>query len=143
MAAPLYLDLDEVVADIPTVTISFAGAEHVLKLLSVRDWILNVKAQQEAKLGDDLAQFEATCQQIARSFPTMDIEKIRDLTMVQLDRLLDFIRGFNGTKTLDEGVAAATVQAATATPGPSAAAPDASAIPAGGDIGSENPPTAG
>lgn len=104
--ATTYLDLDAVEA--PNVVISFEGQEHPLKQITLSDWIANTKEIQKlTTAGGDLeVEADVILAMIARSFPTLDPDKLRNMPLVKLNKILAFANGNNGTDDVKKEVEA-------------------------------------
>lgn len=126
-----FLDLDAVHQDLAGVAVKIAGEVHKLKPLTVLEFIANTKLMQELRAGatDMAKEFEATIVMVGRSFPTVPVEHLKALSMVQLNKLVAFARDVNNGPSETPAAEAA----------PSTEAPKAAEVAA---IGSENPPAA-
>jgi len=96
-----YLDLDEIV--VPEKVLKLFKEEHVMKPLSVEDFISNIKeakkleASGESDVGDHIL---ALTGMIGKLFPTVTQETLGKLSMSQLNAILAFARDDDGDENV-------------------------------------------
>jgi hypothetical protein len=106
-----YFDLDAVVPD--QVIVKLKGVEHPLKPVSVDDFVQNTKMLQAIE-GDGAEDFEATMAHtkdlLSRAFPTMTPAIIGSMSMLQMNKLIEFAHGINGQKAAEVSAAAVAAE---------------------------------
>jgi hypothetical protein len=86
------LNLDELATGTEKV-LKLKGKEHALKVLSVRDFIKNAKQSIElAKTDDAVVHLESLVELVKELFPSLTDEDLNDLSMNQLNAILEFAR---------------------------------------------------
>jgi hypothetical protein len=91
------LDLDELETGTPEKVLKLKGKEHPLKPLSVRDFIDQSKeAKKLINETDASVHVEHLVKLVKGVFPTLTDEDLNDLSMEQLNKILDFARADNG-----------------------------------------------
>ena len=93
-----YLDLDAVVPD-NDVVVKLGGIEHTLVPITLEDFVRNTKAVQVMNASEDPdAEMGIVTDMLFRAFPSMTPEITNKLTLIQLNKLLDFAMEHNGAK---------------------------------------------
>jgi hypothetical protein len=108
IAGPVLIDLDAVQAEVEFV-IKLDGKEHPVKPVSLEDFIANTKIMQKAATGDEISmeqELELVLSVVDRSIPTIGMERLRKLTMIQLKALQDAAMQMNGTDEVKKEAAA-------------------------------------
>ncbi|MCP1540058.1 hypothetical protein [Methylorubrum extorquens] len=91
------IDLDAV-DNFPDVTVLLGGKEHKLVPVSVDDFVKNTKLLAALGKGGDLeAEVKGLKEIIVRAFPTMDIELLGKVPLVNLNKLVGVAQGHDGT----------------------------------------------
>ena len=84
------------------------GKEHKLKPISVRDYIVNVRAAEAlSKETDAGLHLEALVKLVTRLFPTLSEDDVNDLTVPQLEKILEFSKPDEAGNAAGEPEAAA------------------------------------
>jgi hypothetical protein len=96
------IDLDAVVPQ-REVVVKLDGKEHKLAAITLEDYLLNTKLIQQIAAGQgpetDLEkEFEVALDMVGRAFPTIGADRLRKLTLDQLNKLSDVARGNDGTQ---------------------------------------------
>lgn len=88
-----FLNLDELAKTNRTITL--AGNEHAVVEMTVENFIETTKAAEALSKGDPTfaEQMEASIEMIVRSVPTLDTATLRKLSLEQLTKVLQFLRG--------------------------------------------------
>ena len=97
-----YLDLDAVVP-VDSIEIKFGGVIHKLVPITLEDFVRNTKAVQEMGTQvDPQKEMEMVTDMLFRAFPTMTPELVKTLTLIQLNKLLDFAMEHNGARKVEK-----------------------------------------
>lgn len=100
----VYLDLDAVVPD-NDVVVRLGGVDHPLVPITLEDFVRNTKTVQDLDVSTDPeTEMELVKTMLFRAFPSMTPEIVNKLTLIQLNRLMDFSTEHNGTKQVDKEV---------------------------------------
>lgn len=119
---PIYIDLDAIE---PTpIFIKLDGESHKIRHITLADWIANTKDLERLRVSGNDMEVEADImiRMINRSFPDLTEQRLRDLPLIKLNRILMFAKGHNGTEQVEKEVAK---QAATNPPSAPVEAPAA------------------
>jgi hypothetical protein len=99
------LDLDDIVA--PEVVVKLKGKEHRLAPLTVKLFIENTKLIQAmgttGSIDDEIGIARAMLRGV---FPTLSVEDFDELSLDQMNALIDFAMKANGQKDMEEKVGA-------------------------------------
>lgn len=85
-----YLNLDEVSTGIGKM-LKFDGAEYEMKEMSVGDFLDQAQAFEAHKPNTPAEIYASTLKSISTVFPTFPEEKLRTLTMAQINAIMSFI----------------------------------------------------
>lgn len=97
-----YLDLDAVLPD-TEVTVKLGGVEHKLVPITLEDFVRNTKiVQVMGATTDPDKEMAMVTDMLFRAFPTMTQEITNKLTLVQLNRLMEFSMEHNGAKKVEQ-----------------------------------------
>jgi hypothetical protein len=97
-----YLDLDAVLPD-TEVVVKLKGVEHKLVPITLADFVKNTKAVQNmAASADPEAEMAMVTDMLFRAFPSMTADITDGLTLIQLNRLLDFALANNGARKVEQ-----------------------------------------
>lgn len=102
-----FLDLDAL-APKEEIKIKLNGKEHLMKEMTVEDFIWATKEASEREISDDpTSMLHAMIDVLKRQFPTIDEEEFKNIGFDKLAAILDFTR-----KMAEEGSEAAIKEAA-------------------------------
>lgn len=106
-----YLDLDAVqIAQ--RFTVKLNDKVHELAEATVETFIANTRDIQALSLKSDVVdETELSIRLVKRAFPTMEEAELRRLKLSQVNALIEFARGANGEKRVEEAAAAEAVAA--------------------------------
>jgi hypothetical protein len=97
-----FLDLDAVTKE-AEFSVKLNGKDHALKIASVSTFIHNQREMEKLSLAATAAEeLEVVLGIISRAFPTMPMEEIRELNLIQLQAIKDFAMSANGEKVETE-----------------------------------------
>jgi hypothetical protein len=101
-----YLDLDAIIPE-DEITVKLGGVEHKLVPITLEDFVRNTKAVQAMGAQvDPEAEMAMVTDMLFRAFPTMTPEITGKLTLIQLNKLLEFAMEHNGAKQVQKEAAA-------------------------------------
>jgi len=96
-SGPIVLDLDELVKD--EFVVKLNGREHKLHPVTLGSFLENIKDIEKigkaASIEDEIG---LTRKMLQRAFPTMEMNDLDGLTLVQMNKILDFAYEHNGQK---------------------------------------------
>jgi hypothetical protein len=101
---PNYLDLDAIGTEISLV-VKLDGKDHQLQAISVDDFVTNLQIVQ--KMGTDVTvdqEIDLLVDMLSRAFPTIPKERLRKLTLPQLNALMSKAKEFNGQNAVTDEV---------------------------------------
>lgn len=92
MADPQILNLDDLTDDGDVKILKLDGAEHRTVEMTVEKYIERVKRAREIKTEDETVEgnIERTCELLAELFETLSVERLKKLTLRQLNALVEF-----------------------------------------------------
>lgn len=94
---PIVLDLDELVKD--EFVVKLNGREHKLHQVTLGTFLENIKDIEKigksASIEDEIS---LTRKMLQRAFPTMETADLDGLTVIQMNKILDFAYENNGQK---------------------------------------------
>jgi hypothetical protein len=102
-----FLDLDAIAVDDNPLTVKLGGVKHVLKPITVKDFIANTKALQNLS-GTNIsveAEMNLMMDMIMRAFPTVTRDMLEDLKLDSLNQLVEFANSNNGQKKVEDEIA--------------------------------------
>jgi len=103
MSKKKLLNLDELAGD--EIVIILNGNEHKLKESTVEDFIANAKdIESVGKSASIEEEMELSKKMLKRSFPTLKDEDIMNLTMPQINKLVQFARDAGGESKVEEEI---------------------------------------
>lgn len=92
------LNLDSLETNIEKV-IQVDGVEHVMRPLSVEEFVENMKELEAIQKGgveiDPSEAFERSLTMILRAFPTLSEDRVRKMNVTQVDAIFAFVQGEN------------------------------------------------
>lgn len=95
MSKVTYVDLDALVPD--TLVLKFKGVEYALAPVTLADFLKNLSVMQTAGKTDDPKKAISLMRDILeRAFPTAPKAMFEDMTLAQLNHLVQKVREFNG-----------------------------------------------
>lgn len=96
------LNIDELVQESP-LTIHVDGEDHKMKIPTMEDFIKNLKDLEDlAAAPNMLAETEATIRMIARAFPTLTEDRVRQFPMPAVEQLFAIIREADPDAKVDD-----------------------------------------
>jgi hypothetical protein len=106
MASPTqFIDLDAI-DNFPDVTVQLGGKKHKLVPVSVDDFVANTKLLAAlGKAGDIEQEVEGLKQIILRAFPTMTIEMLGKVPLVNLNKLVGVAQDHDGSNDVKKEAA--------------------------------------
>lgn len=98
----VYLDLDTVVPH-DEIVVRLGGIDHPLVPITLEDFVKNTKTVQDlGVITDPESEMKLVKSMLFRAFPSMTDEIVNKLTLIQLNRLLDFAMEHNGAKKVEQ-----------------------------------------
>lgn len=97
------LDLDDLAKTDPEIVLKLAGKSHVMKPLSVGDFINNTKRLDKLAETPVSEQFEIFLDIVDAAFPTVGKDVLAAMSMNQLEQIMDFVQ--TAQKEADEDAA--------------------------------------
>lgn len=98
---PIVLDLDDLVKD--EFVVKLKDKEHKLHPVTLGTFLENIKdIEKIGKAASIEDEINLTRKMLQRAFPTMDVADLDGLTLVQMNKILDFAYEHNGQKATEQ-----------------------------------------
>lgn len=86
------LNIDELVQEAPIVIV-LGGEEHAMKIPTLEDFLMNMKDLEAMAAAPNMTvETEMTIRMIARAFPSLTEERVRQMPMPAVERLFAIVR---------------------------------------------------
>lgn len=116
MSNPKIIDLDVLTQD--TIAFRLNGKTHELKPVTFKDFLVNMKDLEKVGKAPSIEEeMELSKKMLLRAFPSLTSEDIDNMTMGQMQLIVNEAHKFNGQS---EGAQQATSEAEKANPPPAA-----------------------
>lgn len=103
------LNLDKIVTKNDKV-ITLNGKDHAMKVFTVKEYIFHMREAQQlvkANMENDVVEqigssFDATIKILLKAFPTVKVEEFENLTIEQLNNIMEFIEESNSEELAEK-----------------------------------------